>query len=769
MNNLLKLKYGYSVTSYGDYFAVGNPSSFVLTSSLIFNKSSVQLYKYSKENDLYNPIFIFYNYLDGAQLDALLATDDTGPGSEYLNNDPDDNNFKLDVGPQSIVYLDDAFGTSVDLYSSSLAVGCPYIHYGLYEGSTIYTSSFVNIYDLNSYTGSYTSSNEYYPSYKITNSFDSESYSSFGESVSIYKNILAVGSSKAKNNSGSVYIFTQSFSTGNWLHFQTIEGPKDSYFGSTVKLDKSDNNSKFRLVVGNKSGGSIPVHVYEFENNNWILSDELYEDRTITGSVTYNDVPVYIPTSLYAISKSNFGSSVDIYDNFIVVGAPDDMYYYSYSGSNDLYRRGAVYFFTKCNENVKWSLFDKTFGTQDLLSTNKFGYSVSIHKDRALATSVADYSIFSACYIENTLNKAFSLNESDINFDTLGQAVVYQYNTSSSWVPITTLNKRKERGYPYNVFGYSTTINQSILGFGAPLFISDPLSLMFSDEETIQGYSYIYNFNDYFRDYLIGNVFYKNGKIILSNSGSIFDNVLKSTKNPLYPEYDITYKSNVKLYETQILCRIEPNEFNFSTNPTSLIRNIFDFDINKDNLFDFVDLDLILKHINYRIYQNYNWFDNIGADQKETLLYRYYVSNYELQSTAKYIDILNQVYDLFDLDGNGKVNVNDMKIFFKYFVNTLTVNDLFNLIEPKSSRKNIQSIVNYIEIKIGKNNDKKIKHDFFNTEYSSSIDTTGSYLSPYITTIGLYDGLDLIAVAKLATPVKTNGKLPLNFLVKWDT
>ena len=59
---------------------------------------------------------------------------------------------------------------------------------------------------------------------------------------------------------------------------------------------------------------------------------------------------------------------------------------------------------------------------------------------------------------------------------------------------------------------------------------------------------------------------------------------------------------------------------------------------------------------------------------------------------------------------------------------------------------------------------------FNSYEYSSSIDPTGSYLAPYITTIGLYDNnMDMVAVAKLATPVKSMPDLPVNFLVRIDT
>ena len=54
--------------------------------------------------------------------------------------------------------------------------------------------------------------------------------------------------------------------------------------------------------------------------------------------------------------------------------------------------------------------------------------------------------------------------------------------------------------------------------------------------------------------------------------------------------------------------------------------------------------------------------------------------------------------------------------------------------------------------------------------YSSSVDPTGSYLAPYITTIGLYDDeLNMIAIAKLPKPIKSLPDYPLNFIVRFDT
>jgi hypothetical protein len=53
---------------------------------------------------------------------------------------------------------------------------------------------------------------------------------------------------------------------------------------------------------------------------------------------------------------------------------------------------------------------------------------------------------------------------------------------------------------------------------------------------------------------------------------------------------------------------------------------------------------------------------------------------------------------------------------------------------------------------------------------SGSVDPIGSYLAPYITTIGLYDDdLNMVAVAKLPQPIKSLPDYPLNFIVRFDT
>ena len=59
---------------------------------------------------------------------------------------------------------------------------------------------------------------------------------------------------------------------------------------------------------------------------------------------------------------------------------------------------------------------------------------------------------------------------------------------------------------------------------------------------------------------------------------------------------------------------------------------------------------------------------------------------------------------------------------------------------------------------------------FDDYDASSSLDPTGSYLTTYVTSIGLYnDNSELLAIAKVARPVKILPDYPINFLIKIDT
>ena len=363
-------------------------------------------------------------------------------------------------------------------------------------------------------------------------------------------------------------------------------------------------------------------------------------------------------------------------------------------------------------------------------------------------------------------------------------------NISGSWMPIKNLYRKKQESFPYSVFGHSIAVSTQSLVVGSPCLLLNTdrsVTQSISNYRNIRGYSYVYDFNEFNDNVQIGNAFYRTGDIILKTTGSIFETL--SLRENLYsdpiPYYDINFDSKVTLYENQIICTIEPGEFNISTNPTATYKLPFDYNINGDKNFDFVDADLILRYICKLNLGHEKWWTIVIENNYETSLFNYYTGlqtddyntkispqtvNYFSGSllTNNYITYFNQNKLSFDFDGAGNLDINDMFILWKYFSNQLTDNLYKKYTTIKSTRSKYSDLVKYLDTKTNKINPSYIKEEFFKYQYSSSIDNTGSYLAPYITTVGLYNGVDLVAIGKLGTPIKNGGEFPLNILVKWD-
>jgi len=93
---------------------------------------------------------------------------------------------------------------------------------------------------------------------------------------------------------------------------------------------------------------------------------------------------------------------------------------------------------------------------------------------------------------------------------------------------------------------------------------------------------------------------------------------------------------------------------------------------------------------------------------------------------------------------------------------------MFTTNKSTSSRSIYSVARDYLDTITGKSHKHLIKDVFHRRYVTSSNFTTQSFLSPYITTIGLYNNLDLIGVVKLGTPIKNEGKFPLNFIIRFD-
>jgi len=174
----------------------------------------------------------------------------------------------------------------------------------------------------------------------------------------------------------------------------------------------------------------------------------------------------------------------------------------------------------------------------------------------------------------------------------------------------------------------------------------------------------------------IGNIFYSNGIIILTYGTERYKDTLDEGENYNFGNdnnWDISFQSIKTIYENEVFLEVNPNEFNYSTNPSAT---------------KFYDGDVYVK---------------------------------------KYIPFT---------PGNVTSPTNEYNLDFRL------VSDF--------------------------NGTTKIGFDEY--EFSSSIDPTGSYLAPYITTIGLYDeNYDMVAVAKIPSKPKSTPDYPMNFVIRFDT
>ncbi len=128
------------------------------------------------------------------------------------------------------------------------------------------------------------------------------------------------------------------------------------------------------------------------------------------------------------------------------------------------------------------------------------------------------------------------------------------------------------------------------------------------------------------------------------------------------------------------------------------------------------------------------------------------------------------------LDNNWQLNYQSTNTIYENEILLVVDEDEFNTSTNPTAvdfinLQNVQYTTSFEGIKRTSTYDAAIiKPEFLAYEYSASIDPTGSFKAPYVTTIGLYDeNMDMVAVAKLATPIKSTPDLPVNFLIRIDT
>jgi len=225
-------------------------------------------------------------------------------------------------------------------------------------------------------------------------------------------------------NDGAAYIFDRyqggSESWGEAKKFTVNPSTPNSNFGFSVSI-----NDDF-AVIGAPGDNSTTGAAYVYGRNfggpdNWALVKKL--------------------TASDAVANSEFGSSVSISGDLIIVGAIVDDH--GGSSSNDL---GAAYIFSRnLGGPENWGQVKKLVAS-DAQNNDRFGRSVSISGDYAIAGADGE----------------------DANGSDAGAAYIFDRNLggSNNWGQVTKLTASDAAAS--DVFGYSVSISGSYALVGAP-------------------------------------------------------------------------------------------------------------------------------------------------------------------------------------------------------------------------------------------------------------------------------------------------------------
>jgi hypothetical protein len=837
--NIYNENYGYSVSSRNDLVAIGNPPSedynscegfgrygevFLLKKN-IFNKNYDVAQKYVKKSSYYWTNLRPYQTESGSVVYAGMTSSINYESSSIADSSSFSCSF-VAIEHDNIQVLQSKFGTSVDLSDYDLAIGdTSYIEgYDITTYVTASTISTVDIYSISDRTGSIsciTSSNDDFvfsdiPRCIITGSVDEE----FGKSVSISNNYLAIGAPNSGSGSGCVYVYEHTTGSCAYIYLTKLDNINQPRFGFSVAIDKK-NESK--LIIGTDHSGSNSVYIYDISGST-ITESQTLTHNTSSGLFNLQNIEFdFVPISQ---SIDRFGYDVDINDNIAVVGAPNDLLYYEFEGSNVIRQRGSAYVYVNdqtCNiptqNDSQYSFFEKLYGDETTFKDNMFGYSVAVDNQRIVIGSPKPYFPFSSLYLSESINvftTDFIKNDFGESMSN-GQVLLYNYtNLSKSLSTLTSdpISYRKIKGEPFSAYGSAVAVSSNNVVVGSPMplnednylqtpFLAEQSSsgilncttdtvdiVQFAIEDSIecsssivlgmegdiideiQGKSFVYDFEDLIENYNVGNVFYNNNRLVINQTGSILNDLLKNPTDPNDMYLYMDYRSQLTLNENQYICTVEPGEFNVSTNKTALSNSEIDYAIFNKEVFDFQNLDIILRFINYKLTSNTseNWWDNFIQGEVEESIFEYYSSQIPDYTTNTFLneDLLCELITKdFDVNNDGRIDNLDGILIWKYFINNLKIDSYKLYITEFSKRTEYDDVITFLDLKTGKLNSDTIDSKFFGYNYSSSLDPTGSYIAPYITTVGLYSGADMVAVAKLAHPIKNTGEIPINFVVKW--
>lgn len=813
--------FGECVSVWDKYIAVGSPMDNFSLSASLHGYSAI--YKYDTNLRKHRLVRRFHS---PHSYEGIY--DEYGPNMDTVNQ-------VIASGSMNNL-TEDGYGTSISVDDAFLAVGAPH---DAATGSV--QTGCVHVYD--KYKGGI-------ENWGLINTIPGDnSGSRFGQSVSIDDDILAIGAPYENGTIGSVYIYRRyryenlgscdyistssiaplysgsyvpTYISGNytWIREATLTssiGQAGDKFGWCLQANR-DRVLIGTYITGSNGYASLFTCSYISASVNDCPTASWSENMIIVGNENFGDIPRNSPEYVNEISMSydGFGMAVSLNGDNMAISSYFDKGFTPYNGAPSSLEKilGAVYFynFRPCAESSSsFYLVKKTFGNRTFENVNNFGRSVSIDGLKAAVSYETDI-LTRTVYYDSTGTGSFTLESSSYQSsgsedNVLGRVAVYSYDSSiGNWSEDTIVRQNKEKDKPFNVYGKSVSMGSGFLAVGAPIYnYADPV-----DRSTIidayaqsasafpynySGSVFVYDFDEYNKNPHLGNIFYKNGYVVMTNTSSNFYDILTKTGSR---GFDMDYQGTHTIFEHEYLVTINPGEFNYSTNPTSLVSDTLLFDVNQDGKFDLYDVNFIMQYLTKkrfqdesRLYDNglaletnspndYDWWgmDLLQTEGEDVLLLESEIT--EFFSSNSYTTFTQEIFNyietklvntgLLDIDGNGTIDLKDGAILVAYYAAKLTPTTLSKYIDENSKRKYVKDIISYLDRYCGKKL-SNVDPNFFNYQLSSSYDRTGSYLAPYITTIGLYDETSgsLVAVGKLGKPIKNLIDWPINIIVRFDT
>lgn len=336
----------------------------------------------------------------------------------------------------------DLFGFSVSIFGDYAVVGALFEDEDALGGNTLSSAGAAYIFKKD-----YGGTDNWGEIRKITAS-DRETEDRFGKSVAIFDEYIVVGAPEEnyigaggnfQNDAGAAYIFKKDFGgIDNWGEIRKIVSPhrsENDYFGNSVSI------SERYLVVGShlEDEDTISGNIISGAGAAYIF------DKNEGGTDNWGQTQMLVASDRAGFDE--FGISVSISDNYIVVGAHEQDG--DTISGNTIAGAGAAYIFKK-NAAENWFEVKKIVSSDRDIG-DRFGISVSISNDYVVVGAEGEsYGNFSLSFQLNA-GGAYIFKKDEGGMDNWGQIQKIVASDRSS----------------FDYFGYIVSISEKYIIAGA--------------------------------------------------------------------------------------------------------------------------------------------------------------------------------------------------------------------------------------------------------------------------------------------------------------